>query len=310
MFEYYVTSIILIITLYVVYKKYFDKDYTSGEWLEVNKDINLKFHLEWDISANSNIKIANFSGWKKYFFGKDFFTSLKGDEIIVMDFKNDEDSDCILDVYDQKMRSIYHIVDPEFLVFSSSGHKNHYRLDNNNKYIFFLRNNFLDKGVKTILRKYNSIEKIKKKVKKEEGFLCSVDEENMGQEYVEKSSEVVDAMKNRGYILINMVSSEQYLSFPSNNIGNKLSLEVELGDVLILLCTNKEKTCGMINHTIEINSENNNLNWYPDDDENVSHLLLDNCDQEDIFTFYERTTNISKDSNILPFHVMVFKRGG
>ena len=57
MFEYYITSIILIVSLYIVYKKYFDKDYSSGEWLEVNKDINIKYHLEWDISANSNIKI-------------------------------------------------------------------------------------------------------------------------------------------------------------------------------------------------------------------------------------------------------------
>jgi hypothetical protein len=309
MFEYYIIFIIFSVTLYIIYNKYFNQKFREGEWLEINKDINIQQKLDWDISSNSNIRVANFSGWRKYFFGEDLFVSIKEKEALIMDFKNDEDSDCILDVYDDKMKNIYHIIDPEFIVFSNSNNDKHYYLQPKKKYIFFLRNNFLDDQVKTILRKYYDIEKVKKKGRKGEEYICSVDEDNMNQEYVEKSSQVIDAMKKRGYHLTNIVKSEQYLSFPSNNIGNKLSLNVELGEVLILLCTNKEKTCGMINHTIEINSQNNNLNWYPDDDENVSHLLLNNCDQDDIFTFYERTTNISNDSNILPFHVMVFKRG-
>jgi hypothetical protein len=309
MFEYYIIFIIFSVTLYIIYNKYFNQKFREGEWLEINKDINIQQKLDWDISSNSNIRVANFSGWRKYFFGEDLFVSIKEKEALVMDFKNDDDSDCILDVYDDKMKNIYHVIDPEFIVFSNSNNDRHYHLQPKKKYIFFLRNNFLDGQVKTILRKYYDIEKVKKKGRKGDGYICSVNEDNMNQEYVEKSSQVIDAMKKRGYHLTNIVKSEQYLSFPSNNIGNKLSLNVELGEVLILLCTNKEKTCGMINHTVEINSQNNNLNWYPDDDENVSHLLLNNCDQDDIFTFYERTTNISNDSNILPFHVMVFKRG-
>lgn len=308
MFEYYIVFIILVVSIYMIYNKYFNQKYIQGEWLEINKDINIEQDLKWDISSNSNIKVANFSGWKKYFFGEDLFVSIKEKEALIMDFKNDEDSDCILDVYDDKMKNVYHFVDPEFLIFGYSNNHRHYYLEPNKRYIFFLRNNFLDGQVKTILRKYYDIEKIKKKGRKCEGYISCVDEDNMNQEYVEKSSQIVDAMKKRGYYLGNMIQSEQYLSFPSNNIGNKISIEAELGDVLILICTNKEKTCGMINHTIEINSQNNNLNWYPDDDENVSHLLLNNCDQDDVFTFYERTTNISNDSNILPFHVMIFKR--
>ena len=308
MFEYYIVFIILVVSIYVIYNKYFNQKYQQGEWLEINKDINIEQDLKWDISSNSNIRVANFSVWKKYFFGEDLFVSIKEKEALVMDFKNDEDSDCILDVYDEKMKNVYHIVDPEFLIFGYSNNHHHYYLEPKKKYIFFLRNNFLDGQVKTILRKYYDIEKVKKKGRKAKEYMCCVDEDNLNQEYVETSSKIVDAMKKRGYFLVNMVQSERYLSFPSNNIGNKISVETELGDVLILVCTNKEKTCGMINHTIEINSENNNLNWYPDDDENVSHLLLNNCDQDDVFTFYERTTNISNDSNILPFHVMIFKR--
>ena len=70
-------------TLYIIYNKYFNQKFREGEWLEINKDINIQQKLDWDISSNSNIKIANFSGWKKYFFGRRFVSLLlKGDEII------------------------------------------------------------------------------------------------------------------------------------------------------------------------------------------------------------------------------------
>jgi len=138
--------------------------------------------------------------------------------------------------------------------------------------------------------------------------LCYVDEENINSEYVEKCNQILEAMKKRGYHISDIGKSEQYLSYPVNSISNKISIKVKLGQVLILLCSNKEKTCSMVNHSIEVNSKNNNLNWYPEDEENISHLLLDNYDQSDTFTFYERLTNITKESNILPFHVMVFTK--
>ena len=306
MFEYYISSVLFIIILYYIYHKYFIKKYIEGEWLEINKDISIGNKLNWDISSNSKVKIVNFSSWKKYFLGQELYIQLKEKESLFMKFINDEDSDCILDVCDQKMKSIHRIIDPGKIIFSCVGREDHYLLEKNKKYIFFLRNNFLDKEVKTILRKYRNIDKLNKSVKRIETQFNCVDEKNIEPEYISKSYEIVEAMKKRGYRLVSIEKSDQYLSYPSNTISNKISLEVELGNVLILLCSNKEKTCGMINHFIEINSTNNNLNWYPDDDENISHLLLNNCDQFDKFTFYERMTNISNGSNIIPFCVLTF----
>lgn len=307
MFKFYLTLVFSTILLYLIYNKYFNNNYRIGEWLEINRDINIKYQLEWDISNNSSVKIANFSTWKKYFFGNDFYNTIKNNEAIVMDFFPTQDSNCILDVCDQEMKPIYHIIDPDFLIFSNQNNKNHYNLEPKKKYIFFLRDNHLGNQSKTILRKYKDITKITKKPNNKNILTCCIDEEELHKEFVTKCESIMDAMKKRDYTLTNIVRSEEYLSFPSNLISNKLKVDSELGDVLVLVCTNKSKTSGMLNHTIEINSKNNNLNWFPEDNETISHLLLNNCDQDDIFSFFERTTNVSNGSKILPFHVMVFK---
>ena len=78
--------------------------------------------------------------------------------------------------------------------------------------------------------------------------------------------------------------------------------------MLILVTTNKRLTSDMKNHSIEINSQNNNFVWEPKSQSNIAHMLLDNCDQDDTFYFYERTTNIKNSSNILPFQVLIFRK--
>ena len=307
MFKFYITLVFFVVCLYLIYHKYFNKNYHLGEWLEIGKDININYKLEWDISNNSSVKIANFSTWKKYLFGGDFFNKIKEKEAVIMDFYGSQESHCILDVCDENMRSVYHIINPEFLIFSNQSNENHYYLETNKKYIFFVRDNHLGKQSKTILRKYKNIDLIKNKSKENKIQTCCINEEELHKEFLVKCEGLMDAMKKRYYILSNIARSEEYMSFPSNIISNKLQVESEVGDVLILVCTNKSKTAGMINHTIEINSKNNNLNWFPEDDETISHLLLNNCDQDDVFSFFERTTNVSNGSKILPFHVMVFK---
>ena len=298
--------IFFIVCLYLVYNKYFNKKYRTGEWLEINKDINIKYNLDWDVSSNSSVKIASFNKWKRFFKGDDFYTSLKRDECFVMGFRKSGDSYCILDVCDKEMNSIHHIVDPGVVIFSSS---KYYKLEPGKEYIFFLRDNHLGRKTHTILRKYKKLEDVEVKGESRNDQTCCIDEDNLEEHFYQKCEDIREAMKKRGYHLCDIVQSEEYLSFPNNSISNKLEVQSELGDVIILVCTNKSKTSGMKNHTIEINSGNNNLNWYPEDDEIVSHLLLDNCDQDDVFRFYERTTNVSNGSNILPFRVMIFKNG-
>ena len=115
-------------------------------------------------------------------------------------------------------------------------------------------------------------------------------------------------MQKRGYYLAEILQSQEYVSYPSNIIAHKLSVESELGDVVFLVCTNKEKTNSIKGHTIEVNSKNNSFNWKPENNDIITHLLIDNSDMDDEFTFYERTLNVHKNSKLLSFGVMVFKK--
>jgi hypothetical protein len=292
MFEIYITLVIFSVVIILIYTKFFDKD------------IKIEYKINWDVTKNSVVKVLNFSRWKKYFFGQNLFVELKNKEGIYLSIKED----CILDVCDNMMNNIYHIIDPKEIIFSlDTENKTHYNLERSKKYIFFLRTN-IEKNINIETLKYGNINKSVKKVVKKSNQICCIDEDTLFQDFYKKCEDLREAMLKRGYDLVNIGKSEEYLSFPNNSISNKLELKVELGDVIILVTTNKKLTSEMKNHLIEINSENNSFDWEPTSDENIVFLLLDNCDKDDTFCFYERTTNIKNGSNILPFQVLVFNK--
>lgn len=298
-----VIVIIFAVSLVLVYKKLIVNKPVKGKWLTIDKDIKLKNNLEWDISNKSVVKILNFRPLMNVLFGKDLYISLKDTEAIVIKTKGN----CILDVCDNYLNSIYHIIDPKIAVFSLKKEGKSYTLKKDKKYIFFMRTE-VDDNSRILGYKIPNVNKIDfKKIKRKETSLYT-DEEDLFSEFYKKCSDINNAMKKRGYILTNIHKSQEYLSFPNKTISNKVEVVSELGDVFILVTTNKKLTSNMKNHTIEINSANNSFLWKPEDNETISHLLLDNCDQDDTFTFYERTTNLSNNSNILPFQVLMFKR--
>ena len=301
MLEIYITFFIFV--LFYIYKKYFDKNYSEGEWLIIDEDLKFKNLLEWDISNKSFIKIANFRNYSKYFLGKDLYHKLGDKEAILMNFK---EKNSILDVYNKNMENVYHIIDPDCLIFSTLENENYYTLDTQEEYIFFLRSD--NKKTEYRLLKYKDISELDFGVKIENQLIHSVNEDELYEEFMERCIELRDSMQQRGYFLVDIKRSEEYISFPSNIIANKLVVFLEKGDIVILVCTNKSKTSNMLNHNIEINSMYNNIEWTPDNNGNISHLVLDNCDNSGKFSFYERTTNISNGSNILNFDILIFKK--
>ena len=302
MFEIYISFIMFSVVLIIIYKKFFENGYETGEWLTVNKDIKIEYEINWDISEKSVIRVLNFSKWKKYFMGIDLFTNINNKGGIYLKFEED----CVLDVCDNMMNNIYNIVNPSTIIFSNQDNKYHYNLSKDKKYIFFLRTN-KEKNLNIKTKKYSDINNNKEKILKHSNQICCIDEDNLFQEFYKKCEDIKTAMLKRNYNLVKIGKSEEYLSFPNNSISNKLTIEVELGDVIILVTTNKKFTSEMKNHLIEVNSENNNFVWEPSSNENISFLLLDNCDQDDTFNFYERTTNVKNGSNLLPFQV--FSKG-
>lgn len=302
MFEIYILLIIFVSIIVVVYKKINQKS-VKGEWLTVNQDIKIENNLNWDITNNSIIKVLNFKQWSRFFFGSDLFISIEEKEGLVMKFNGD----CILDVCDSMMNNIYHIIDPRLTIFTTKINQNTYTLEKGKKYIFFLRTD-VTRNTDIPTYKFFNIENKKIKGLQRKEQFCYLDEDCLFEDFYLECENIRNAMSKRGYNLVKIGRSKEYLSFPNNSISNKLEIESELGDVLILVTTNKGITSEMKNHKIEINSENNSFIWKPDGEDNIAHLLLDNCDQDDIFSFYERTTNLKNGSNILPFQVLVFRK--
>lgn len=305
MFEIYISLIIFCIFLKIIHKKYFDKNYKEGEWLTVDKDLKSKYFLNWDISNNSCVRIANFRKFRKYFFGKDLYHKLKENSGILMGFKS---NNITLDVYDKDMKNLYHIIDPDAIIFSTIKDENHYYLEKDKKYIFFLRSE--KKELNYRLLKYKDIRNLDFNIKIENQLIFSVNEDDLYEDFVKRCTELRNSMEKQNFILSEILKSEEYVSFPSNNIANKLTVNSKMGDIMIVVCTNKKETSGMKNHTIEINSKYNNINWEPENKDNISHFILDNSDHEGEIKFFERTTNISKGSNILNFHILIFKYSG
>lgn len=303
MFEIYILLIILLTIIIIVYKKFNKPTHDNGEWLVVNKDIKMQNNLNWDITDTSVVKVLNFNKWSKIFFGSDLYIKIREKEGLVMNFKQE----CILDVCDIEMNSIYHIVNPKLSIFSHKNDPRIYTLEKNKKYIFFLRTD-TDKNESIQTYKFFNMDNKEIKGVHRREQLCYLDEDCLFKDFFTECEKIRNAMLKRNYNLIRIGKSSEYLSFPNNSIANKLKIDSELGDVIVLVTTNKSITSEMKNHKVEVNSQNNSFNWKPEGESNITHLLLDNCDQDDTFCFYERTTNVKNGSNILPFQVLVFRR--
>jgi hypothetical protein len=303
MFEIYILVIIFISCIVFVYKKFYGPQYELGEWLTVDKDIKIENDINWDVSDKSVVRVVNLKKWRRYFFGSDLFVTIKEKEGLALKF----DHDCILDVCDDMMNNIHHIVNPDLIILSDEEDPRVYRLESHKKYLFFMRTD-TDKNLESKIYKFKDIQKAKITGKRKTCQMCYLDEDDLFGEFYKECEKIRNAMALRGYNLVKIGKSNEYLSFPNNSISNKLEIESELGDVLILVTTNKSITSEMKNHSLEINSSNNSFNWKPEDTKSICHLLLDNCDQDDKFCFYERTTNIKNGSNILPFQVLVFQK--
>ena len=210
MLEIYITFLILVLIITFIYKKFFQRDYNEGEWLVINKDIQIKNNLDWDISHNSQIKVANFHHWKSRFFGRDLFVKMKEKEGILARFDYPKQESWILDVLDRRMNSVHHLVNPREVLFTSVKKINGYFLEPKKKYIFFLRD--------STEKNYSKIYKIHNvtglKITEQKSLpLCVLDERELSSHLFKRLEDVKSAMDKRKYYLADVVTSEEYLFY-------------------------------------------------------------------------------------------------
>ena len=63
MFEIYILLVIFVATVVVIYKKFYQSNHSTGEWLTINKDIKIENDIDWDITDKSVVRILNFKKW-------------------------------------------------------------------------------------------------------------------------------------------------------------------------------------------------------------------------------------------------------
>jgi hypothetical protein len=307
MIRFIIVILCLLITLRIIYNKFYGYKKLKGNWIKIDRNIKILNNLEWDVSANSDIYIPNFNYLKNYIFSHELTQKLKENESFLMSFFRKDNSYSSLDVYDKNYNLVHNIVDPDAVLFSTLDNENHYKLEKDKEYYFFLRFNHSGEKMRYQLYKLKGKDYLPDFIQIENTQTNAVDEEELYDLFVETCDLIRESMDERGYYLTDIKKSEEYISYPSSNVSNKLEVFCEVDDIMILVCTNKNKNFDMKFHSIEINSQNNNLNWFPEDNNHISHLILNNEDIDDNYTFYERTNKVSHNSKLIPFRVLVFR---
>ena len=296
--------IFLTIIFYVLYDLYVSIDKAEGKWINVSDQESLK-NLKYDISDNSIIQYPSFSKFNIFNYSSPGITLYK-DQEIYMSFKNLANSHYNLTVYDKDLKQIYDFNCPVSLLFSTKK-ENKLFLQPDQLYYIFLRSNVTENYINNSLVKFYKNRKTKIKLSYDYYPKIYIDEKEINKQLIERSQKIICEMKNKNYQLKKILHAEEYFSFPNTDYAYKNNFVCQKGDKIIIICTNKNKNVQLNNHLIEINSQVQSLNWFPQGNDYFSYIVLDNSECDNNFNIYERLYGVNKKSNILPFLVMIFE---
>lgn len=276
---------------------------SEGKWITINDDESLK-NLRYDITDNSIIQYPSFSKFNIFNYSSPGITLYK-DQEIYMSFKNLANTHYNLTVYDKDLRQIYDFNCPISLLFSTKENNKLY-LKPDQLYYIFLRSNITENYINNSLVKYYGERKNKIKLNYQYYPKIYINEEEINKLLINRSQKIIQEMKNKNYQLKKILHAEEYYSFPNTDYAYKNNFDCEKDDKIIIICTNKCKNVQLNNHLIEINSQVQSLNWFPEGNDYFSHIILDNSESDNNFSIYERLYGVNKKSKILPFMVLIF----
>lgn len=288
--------LVLTLVFYFLYNFYLNIENLEGKWimLEKYKDFSL------DISDNSIIKYPYFSKINFYSFTSPFIF-LNENEQIYMNFNDIENTYHQIILYNESGKLIKEFENPKSLLFTTKGIGNSIVLEEKKTYSIFLRVNSIKDNISNCLVKnFNS--KLTNKTIYEKKNKIIIDENYFYDSKYKELDVLIKKYQKNGEI-VKVLHSENYISFPVNLYAHKLNFFVKKGQKIMILTTTKNTNYG-IKHLIEVNSEINSLNWFP---EKENKLILNNTEDDNFFTIYERLYGVDENSsNILPFSVIVF----
>tara|TARA_R110002110_G_scaffold219374_1_gene433428 strand:- start:831 stop:1667 length:837 start_codon:yes stop_codon:yes gene_type:complete len=275
----------------------------EGKWITIGDEESLR-DLKYDITDNSIIQYPSFSKFNIFNYSSPGITLYK-DQEIYMSFKNLINSHYNLTVYDKELKQIYDFNCPISLLFSTK-EENKLYLKPDQFYYIFLRSNITENYINNSLVKFYKERKNKIKLSYNYYPKIYIDEEDINKLLISRSQKIIQEMKEKNYQLKRILHAEEYYSFPNTDYAYKNRFVCDKGDKIILICTNKRKNVQLNNHLIEINSQIQSLNWFPEGNDFFSHIILDNSESDNDFYIYERLYGVNKKSKILPFMVLIF----
>jgi hypothetical protein len=295
--------IFLTIIFYTLYNLYEDVNMSEGKWITIGENDSLK-NLKYDITDNSIIQFPSFSRFNIFDYSSPGITLYK-DQEIYMSFKNLFNSHYNLTVYDKDLNQIYDFNCPISLLFSTKKENKLY-LNPDQLYYIFLRSNITENYIDNSLVKFYKERKNKIKLSYNYSPKIYIDEGEINKLLFSRGKKIIQEMKDKNYQLKKIIYAEEYYSFPNTDYAYKNNFSCKKGDKIILICTNKCKNVQLNNHLIEINSQIQSLNWFPSGEDFLSHIILDNSEDDNNFSIYERLYGVNKKSKILPFSVLIF----
>lgn len=289
--------IILTLLFYFTYNYYLNIENLEGKWITLKKykDFSL------DISDNSTIKYPYFSKINFYSYTSPFI-SLNEDEQIYMNFNNVENTYHQVFLCDDGGKLLRTFEQPKSLLFTTKGKCNSIILEEKVVYSIFLRiNNVSDNVTNKLVKNFSSSLTNSTIYERKNNIII---DENYFYDNKYKELDILIKKIQRTNMIVKVLHSESYTSFPVNLYAHKITFSVEKGEKIMIITTTKNINYG-ITHIIEVNSEINSLNWFP---EKENKLILNNSEDDNLFTIYERLYGVDEGgSNILPFSVIVYK---
>lgn len=257
-----------------------------------------------DETNNYKLKIPLFKKEAKFNRRINSTIQLKKGELIKFTLNAQETQLIITDSF---YNIVHKINNPVEVNFTTEKLPMSYKLEENKKYLIFVRYNPAYEDFKSSLIKYSDHSKVPLNSNTLNNDITILNETNMYKEMEINSRLFIHDMKENNYIIQDFKYAIPFMSFPSNDLFHKVKYTAKKNDCIVIMTTNKHNI-GCDKQLIEVNTNTKSFNWYPDCDKLFCTFIIDNDIDDNEFIIYERLINVDNKSNIMPFKLLVFNK--
>lgn len=292
--------VIICIVIFVLYTKIKSKNgKITGKWITLEKEqIKTLPQQQWILSKANKLSIPTF--FDKTFKKKRKGTlTLKKDEAFEIIITPEDNSFIRLCVYDIDMNILYTIDNPRICIFTTEYADSVYTLNENVPYIYII--NHPNVEIKMEINKYSNFNSIKLKNSNIDYETFMVDETEITVDYKNYVNEIKHKDNSRKFK--NKYESERFFPIPHADYASKIEFTCKKNSLVVIIVTNKKNNGITKNHYLEL--DNGNIIECESSGRFFYHEFV--TAKESTYKIIERLNEISSDSKILPFTVLIFE---